>query len=163
MNKGYRVASGLYIWFLNSGDTFLKNFTDAELENILVKDKDLYIYAHQNHEQGKVKKPKRLTRFNLFLYVTSIFNHQSVIVKKKLFNGFDLRFGLKAEYESYFDLLIKVSSVSYSNIPLAKFSLGGVGRANKGLFLCEIIRIQISKNPLFIVLSIPFFTKLICT
>lgn len=161
MNKGARCSIGKYIWFLNSGDTFARSIEDEKLMAMLYHNYDLLVFAHKTNQADNIKYPKKLSVTNLFIYVTSIFNHQSIIIKKSIMKKFDLRYTYKAEYDSYFNILKCNPTVMYQNKPLAEFALGGVGKKYKLKVICEIFQIQFKNSYYRSLLSIPFILKLV--
>jgi glycosyltransferase involved in cell wall biosynthesis len=103
MNKGISLASGEWIIFMNSGDSFVSDTTLSELKELLQNSACGVIYAphilrYNNHE-------RLINDIPFFeqkkLYRTMGFSHQSCLVRTSLASkyGFSPDFKLSADYK----------------------------------------------------------------
>lgn len=108
MNKGLKVASGEYVWFLNSGD-FAVRSSFNKLLNILnnTSNPQILLYRQFNRETGrkshKIYFPKWILKFGLFPIP-----HQGVIFKKNVINdlgGYKENVGIIADQILIYDVL----------------------------------------------------------
>lgn len=134
MNKGIKLASGDFIIFMNSGDTFYNNlvlekaaaklienpevqFLFGDADCVLENKKSSYIQTYQNIQ----------TDFSLALYNIChqcIFYHQSLF--KKL-GSFDEEYQICSDWDFNIRCLVKEKIPAlYLPIPIAKFNLEGI-------------------------------------
>ncbi|MFN4762865.1 glycosyltransferase family 2 protein [Gillisia sp. Q332] len=89
MNKGIKAASGEYLLFLNSGDTFYNMKVLSKVNEYVKDDWDILfgnvqLYGHSKKELNKlVIYPEKLT-FSFFFSNTII--HQAAFIKRELFD-----------------------------------------------------------------------------
>ncbi|HIF9415874.1 TPA: glycosyltransferase [Photobacterium damselae] len=127
MNKGIELATKQWLLFLNSGDIIeIDNFQPASLGDL---SRNLILYDVELHS-GKIKK-QRLTNF--YIFFRSIC-HQSMVIKKELFNNYRY----DCEYRFIADNKFIVDNYSFIkhtkiNKPLVKYDMFGVSSdsANK--------------------------------
>lgn len=155
MNKGLKEAKGKYIWMLNSGDNFAHEVQEQHIIKLLQNNHDLLIFAHQNKFGGKTKRPRKLSKLNLAIYLTGVFNHQSIIFERNSMSYFSEKYKFRSEYESYYQMLSRISNILYINKALSIFHLGGFGQSNKKQAVLEYIKIMILNKNLYLLLSIP--------
>lgn len=117
MNKGISLASGEYLLFLNSGDTFYRDDTiESTIPDLNHED---IIYGNawfiKGNKQWEEKYPSEISF--LFFYSFTL-NHQSSFIKKDLF----LKYGLyredikiNADWEFFIRVIFK-HNVSYKHI-----------------------------------------------
>ncbi|HNZ28260.1 MAG TPA: glycosyltransferase family 2 protein [Spirochaetota bacterium] len=135
MNKGLKLATGDYVWFINSGDEIYDENTASNVFNAL--DGSLYpdvIYgktALYDKAGGLIKitsVPKRLDRYSFSNGM--VVSHQSLIVKKELTEYYDLSY----RYVSDHDWIIKILKKSGYNFNtdyiLSKYLADGFSGAN---------------------------------
>lgn len=149
MNKGLTIATGDYVLFLNSGDTF---FCDDVLEKLLEggENSDI-IYGNLMVLAGNSLTerlyPEKLT-FRYFL--SDSLPHPASLVKKALFHtvGFffdDLK--IVADW-AFFILAIAKYNYSYKHVPIivANFDFHGISSQVKNLKIIETERTKILKK-----------------
>lgn len=128
MNKGIRNATGEYVMFLNSGDTF---YSPGAVEQILSFDfNEGFVYADVcvDYQSRKVIKryPDILTSWFLF---SEMICHQVQLIRKDLFRKFgdyDDSIKIVADYDFMIKVLLK-GKVKYKHLPvvLAIYQWGG--------------------------------------
>lgn len=133
MNKGIKLATGEYIYFLNSADYFV-NKSVLQIINECISESmrpdilygDVIGYT-KNGQKKYLKQPDEVTKELLFKKTIC---HQSLFVKKVLFSKygfFDETFRIAADYAWLSDVCIKHNvSFKYKNIPIVYYSLDGV-------------------------------------
>lgn len=133
MNKGFRRAQGVYIWFLNAGDIF-NAVIQEQLMNALQEPNDV-VYSDTNlmsddmnilglrSELSTRKLPDLLTKQSMLKGM--VVGHQSFIAKKSICSEYDLTLKHVADY----DWMIRVLERSAHNFrmhePIACFDVSG--------------------------------------
>jgi glycosyltransferase involved in cell wall biosynthesis len=131
MNKGISAASGDWINFMNSGDTFCRSDVLSTIFPGKVVQADL-IYGHHQvnyHERfSMVKKALDLK----FLWKGMVFRHQSLFVRTALMkqHPFDLSYRIGADYEFIFFAYMNNYSFHNCDQVIAAVSTGGVSEKN---------------------------------
>lgn len=120
MNKGIKCARGDWIWFLNSGDVALKS-----AENILeylTSEKEHYNFMYSNFSVDSGRVVDQNLTFKELL--TGMINHQTILYRRDLMDGFDLSFGLGADFAH---LLKNYSVIKFKKIEIAlvQYDLNG--------------------------------------
>ena len=137
MNKGLKIATGKYIWFLNAGDTvnsrnsidILKTKVDADIyysdtKVVDTKGNKIGMLSELTHNNA----PKNLTWKSMKRGM--VVCHQSFIVKKNIATFFDTNYKLSSDIDWVIKCLKNAEIVIYSNQPFANFLKGGVSKAN---------------------------------
>ena len=138
MNKGSKLANGLYLSFLNASDIYCQgaikdiassiaeeNFDyccgPVTIRNELNQDiRTVYPLKNFCYEQGKL--------MGMFA------PHLSVFIKTEIFhtlNGFDLSFALSSDFDLLLRLSAKTKNAYYFDSPIGSFKLGGVSGSYK--------------------------------
>jgi glycosyltransferase involved in cell wall biosynthesis len=133
MNKGLRVATGEYAWFMNSGDI---PYDDNILMNVFrtVKDADVYYgdtemvddYGKSYGNRTLKVPPKQLNWKKMIDGM--VVSHQSMIVKRAICGEYDTGYRFVADIDWAIKLLKKSSKVINTNLTLSKFLIGGYSR-----------------------------------
>ena len=138
MNKGLKLASGDYVWFLNAGDALYSDDTIQEIVNTL-GDGNLpdIIYGETQivDEQGnplamrRLKAPKKLSwkSFRMGMLVC----HQSFIVKRTIAESYDMQYRFAADYDWCIRCLKKANTVFNTRLVLSRFLEAGLSAANR--------------------------------
>lgn len=144
MNKGIKLASGDFIFFLNANDVF---YDENVLENA--------VSASKNNPQAKIlfgdveyisedKKTSQIIRFNNikddFSLILGNICHQSIFYHKSLFEGFGLysnQFKIYSDWDFNIKCLVenKVQAL-YLPLIISKFQLGGICSSEKNKKIC---------------------------
>ena len=138
MNKGALKATGMWLNFMNAGDTF---YNEQVLEEVF-KDKDcdnadvIYgdvVYIHPDRED--IRKAAPLKRIKVGIPLC----HQSAIVKTKLQQKylFDTTYKICADYNFFHTLHKKGCSFKYKEQIIAKYLAGGFSSNTIPLYLEE--------------------------
>lgn len=146
MNKGMKLATGEYLWFLNAGDIIFSETTLSELFSTL-KDFDV-IYGDTEliNNEGKSFGLRQLKRPPENLTWKSMINgmvvtHQSLIVKRSIAPPYDTRYKYVADIDWLIKVLKNSKRIFNSRLILSKFLLGGFSRKNTLPSLLERFRI----------------------
>jgi glycosyltransferase involved in cell wall biosynthesis len=131
MNKGLKMATGEYIWFLNAGDLLYSRFT---LENIyqihLTKAADIYygetiIVDYAGHEIGLRRQtvPEKLTWKSLKMGM--VVSHQAFIVRRTIAPLYNLKYKYSADIDWVIFCLKHASGIINCCQILCRFLDGG--------------------------------------
>ena len=131
MNKAIEMASGDYLWFINSGDEI---YTENILSDIFSKIDDLpdVIYGEteiinfkgQSLGMRRHTTPKKLTWRSLRFGMRVC--HQSIIVKRELIETYTTDYKYSADFEWVIRILKKSKDTYNSKLILSKFMEGGI-------------------------------------
>lgn len=139
MNKGIKLATGKWLYFLNAGDKFASN-------DILQVIKENYLDDEKKIICGKVQvvdnvKNKTLNQFyprfkvqgnNFRRMFVSALCHQALFVTKDAYgitDGFNTNFKVFADFDSVIKILQKGYSINYINQLIGFYDING-GSAN---------------------------------
>jgi glycosyltransferase involved in cell wall biosynthesis len=138
MNKGIRLASGKYLWFLNAGDEICDEHVLKNLMTAFGSDSDVYysdamMVTENGQEVGLRSKftphnlPKNLlwTDFALGMKVC----HQAFIAKKKIAPQYDHN-NLSADIDWEITCLKRASEIRFLPFVLCRYLLGGMSVKN---------------------------------
>jgi len=140
MNKGLQLATGEYVWFLNSGDETFDSDTLKNVMENLPDDPDVIygetVIIDKNGEEigeRRLKVPEVLTwkSFKNGMVVC----HQSMIVKKEKAPGFSVEYKLSADIDWAIRATRDAVSIHNSHLVISRFMEGGLSGRNikKGL------------------------------
>ncbi len=153
MNKGINLASGDYLWFMNSGDEIYNIDT---LEETIINNPDADVYYGETimiDDNGveigdrRLKTPEVLTwkSFEKGMLVS----HQSFIVKKALVDNYDTRYKFSSDFKWCLSALKKANKICNTNLILSKFLDGGYTKQNIIPGLKERFKIMVHYYGLF--------------
>lgn len=131
MNKGLKIATGDYVWFMNAGDRVA---SDDCLSKINFSSLPDFIYGETIivDEMGttlgkrRLKAPENLnwTSFRMGMLVC----HQSMIVKRNIAKEFDLHYKFSSDFDWSIKCLKAAKIIYNSNTILSHFLDGGVSK-----------------------------------
>ena len=159
MNKGIRIASGKWIIFLNSGDTFN---CPKILQNIFKKKVSHYdvIYSDTivvTKDLSYKVKGKNFTKKTIIMP----FCHQSTIVKAQHLknNKFDLNYKLSSDFNFFLESFSKKLKFYKYSQAISKVEANGKSDLNRQEVFSENIKIFLNKGFYYKILQL-FFIKL---
>lgn len=137
MNKGIKVATGAFVIFMNSGDTFFDEKVLLNVAEDLTDDFDIYYGDNYKVKENGSKRLKTYPeKLSFSFFYTSSLNHQSTFIRKSLFEKY---FYYNENYRIAADWEFFVYTICYANVP-AKY-------LNKTIALYDFT--GISSNPKF--------------
>lgn len=133
MNKGLRVSSGTYVWFMNSGDSLYDTQTIASLRAVSSSPDILYGETMLVNEQGEQLgiRSEQTTRVlpekleTISMIKGMVVCHQSFIVKKKLAPLYNLKYTCSADIDWVITCLERATSIYNCHRILASYLVGG--------------------------------------
>lgn len=149
MNKGAAMASGDYVCFLNAGDTFFDAHTVENLmqavevnkfpdivygETAIVDDDENFL------RMRRLKAPAKLSwkSFRQGMVVC----HQAFIVKRTLFEPYDLSYRYSSDFDWCIRMMKKTSAIHHTHLTLINYLNEGMTTANRHASLQERYRIM---------------------
>lgn len=147
MNKGLKLATGDFVWFINAGDEI---FEPDTLEKILLLSPNADIYYGETLEMTeagtpigmrRLKAPKKLSwkSFQRGMLVC----HQSILVKRSKANPYNLNYKIAADIEWVISALKQSHQIVNTHLILSKFAKGGTSGNNIKKALKERFQIMI--------------------
>lgn len=139
MNKGLRMATGKYVWFLNAGDficsdRFLADVfdkagrfdTEDGLADIYYGQTRLVDSDWKPAGMRRLRAPERLKpeSFRMGMLVC----HQSVLVRRALADNYDLRYKCSADYDWVLKALRKARVIENTHQVVSCYLKGGKSR-----------------------------------
>jgi glycosyltransferase involved in cell wall biosynthesis len=138
MNKGLKLASGDYVWFINAGDMLYSNSIVQEIVNTLENGKlpdiifgETQIADPHGNSLGmrRLKAPENLSwkSFRMGMLVC----HQSFLVKRTIAELYNLQYTLTADFDWCIRCLRKANTVFNTHLILSRFLEAGISAANR--------------------------------
>jgi len=157
MNKGIKMATGDYLWFLNGGDmiysenTLYEVFSSRENADVYYGDTELVDEEGKSFGRRKLKTPpENLTWRNMIDGM--VITHQSLIIKKGVVTEYDLNYRHCADIDWTIKVLKKSKIIVNTKKIISSFLLGGYSRKNTISSLVERIKILSRHFNIFYVL-----------
>ena len=136
MNKGLQIATGDFVWFVNSGDTILKNDTVEKMVASCDADTDILfgevmmVDDDRNHlgtrsEMTTQKLPTQLTWKSLQMGM--VVCHQGFLPKRKIAPLY-IENNLSADIDWVINCLKASKKNTNTNLVLAEYLMGGVSK-----------------------------------
>ena len=131
MNKGLNLATGDYVWFINSGDLI---YSLTSLNQILSKETsfaDFYygetLLIDENEKPIGMRRHKAPQELNWMSFAKGMkVSHQAMIVKKEIVQPYVLKYNYSADYDWAVKALKRAETIKNTNLVLAKFMDGGM-------------------------------------
>lgn len=174
MNKGLEMASGEYVWFINSGDEIYDTSTVESIAQIAERENfpdviygETVIIDENEQEIGprRLKTPETLNWKSLIDGL--VVCHQSFIVKRSIAPKYNLKYKIAADYDWVLKCLKNSKNVYNSKLILSRYLDNGFSKNNIPKALSERFLIM-TKNFGFlkttlnhILISVRFFRFLI--
>ena len=149
MNKGLRVATGDYVWFLTAGDTLQSPETVARLAEVAERNgmpDILYGETDVVDEEGKflaarrLKAPEHLTwkSFRMGMLVC----HQAFVMKREAAPEYDLQYRFSADFDWCIRCMKQSTAIVNSHLRLIHYLAEGMTTRNRKASLKERYRIM---------------------
>jgi glycosyltransferase involved in cell wall biosynthesis len=150
MNKGIRMATGDYVWFVNAGDIIASPTVLQEIATSIssMETKPDFIYGETMivdasgaiMGERRLKAPEHLNwkSFRMGMLVC----HQSMLVKRTLATEFDLTYRYSSDFEWSIRCLKKATHIYNTHLVLSHFLDGGVSKKKMKASLKERFRIM---------------------
>ncbi|MBR8536808.1 glycosyltransferase [Carboxylicivirga sediminis] len=136
MNKGLDMASGDYVWFINSGDEIYHRYTISQMvdgfgdvfPDVVYGDTVMIDAEGSEIGERRLKPPVNLSweDFRNGMLVS----HQSILVSTKIAAKYNIKYRFSADYEWCLKALKAANSVHNSNQILSRFLDGGLTKQN---------------------------------
>jgi len=130
MNKGINMASGDYLWFINSGDEVYSNSVlqevfqnEQQLPDVIYGETEIIDYKGQTIGMRRHSIPEKLNWKSLKHGM--LVCHQSILVKKEIAVEYNLKYKYSADFEWLIRVLKKAETIYNSRLILSKFMDGG--------------------------------------
>lgn len=147
MNKGLRLATGQYVWFINAGDRALSGdrlveamTTDAPLCDVYFGEAVVVSETGKRLGLRRKKLPTKLTWQSM--KGGMVVCHQSFIVKRAIAPLYDLKYRYAADIEWQIECLKVARTTRVVEAPLCEFSTGGLSSQKHRESLVERWRIM---------------------
>lgn len=142
MNKGAQMATGEWILFMNSGDTFANENVLSNVAERIYDDSDV-IYG-DNLMVYKSKTIYHKAKFFSKKDINLPFNHQSAFVRSALAkqNPFNLSYKIAGDYNFFYNLYISGKKFQYIPLPIANYSMDGMSQSHVIKTFREVCEIQ---------------------
>ena len=147
MNKGIKIAKGIYCQFLNSGDYLISSNTTREFLDLLPEDCDIF-YGNlikklkKGYYRSRGFAGKKITLVDLF---TSTISHASCYIKKELFKTYGLydeSLKVVSDWKFFFHTVGLGDIVPYyAYYDVAVFDSSGISSQNHTLGMEERTRV----------------------
>ncbi|MDR2773275.1 MAG: glycosyltransferase [Tannerella sp.] len=144
MNKGLRMATGDYVWFLNAGDTLQNGNIVSELANMVEQHQipDI-LYGETNimNNEGdiiatrRLKAPKTLTwkSFRMGMLVC----HQAFVAKRDIAPEYNLQYRFSSDFDWCIRCMKAANTIVNSRLRLVNYLYEGLTTANRKASLKE--------------------------
>ena len=149
MNKGAALASGDYLCFLNAGDTFfaaesvemmMRSLEGESTPDILYGETAIVDEVGTFLHMRRLKAPRRLDwkSFRRGMVVC----HQAFIVKRELFEPYDLAYRFSSDFDWSIRMMKKAASIHHTRLTLINYLNEGMTTRNHKASLKERYRIM---------------------
>lgn len=134
MNKGIRHATGEYLNFMNSGDTFYDSEVLCNIEKQL-DDYDIVVGKefHQDPITGETASTFLPSRLSMATFVVSYLPHQSGFIRHTLFDTmpYDETLRIVSDWKFYmYQIVFEESSIKLIDLIVSKREQNGISNAN---------------------------------
>ena len=132
MNKGITKASGEYLYFLNSGDTFVDKDVLGRLLNELGKEDIVVSKINYTDNTGVYHESYQpyMAKLSLFYYLEKGIPHQAAAMRKSLFDQFglyDTSYRISGDWDFFLRaIVLHNATVGYTDITLTNFDGTGI-------------------------------------
>lgn len=133
MNKGLKVSTGDYVWFINAGDIpaeddiLNKVFSELIDADLYYGDTEMVDETGQSYGNRTLKIPPKELNWKKMIDGMLV-SHQSMIAKRSLCEEYDINYKFVADIDWAIKLLKKCTKVVNTKLTLSKFLIGGYSR-----------------------------------
>jgi glycosyltransferase involved in cell wall biosynthesis len=149
MNKGLKLATGDYVWFINAGDTVYSENTVREisamldmndLPDIIYGETEMVDASGKSMGMRRLKAPEKLTwkSFKMGMLVS----HQSFIVRRTLATDYNLDYKYASDIDWCIRCLKNAETIFNTHLILSHFLEAGLSAANRKESLKERYRMM---------------------
>lgn len=149
MNKGAAMATGDYLCFLNAGDTFfapdtvekmMRSFIDGQPPDLLYGETAIVDERGAFLHMRRLRAPEKLSwkSFKQGMVVC----HQAFIVKRELFEPYDLSFRFSSDFDWCIRMMKKATSIHNTRLTLINYLHEGMTTTHRKASLKERYRIM---------------------
>lgn len=138
MNRGIRMATGDYVLFLNSGDTFCSETVLQDVSEKITNDKDIYYGNLIFKVEQKAYEQEYPEEFDFGYFLDRSLPHPGSFIKKELFDRifyYSEEYRIVSDWEFFLCAILK-EKVTYQhlNMLISNFDLRGMSNdpKNKG-------------------------------
>ncbi|HPO49513.1 MAG TPA: glycosyltransferase family 2 protein [Spirochaetota bacterium] len=132
MNKGIRIASGDFIYFLNAGDTLYSNETLSMIFKTHT-DGDVYYgrtaILNSDNTLRKITQIPNNLNYRSFAYGMPV-SHQSLIFKKNICDYYDLSYKFVSDQDFIISSMKKAKKIYNTDLIVSNYRLGGFSDNN---------------------------------
>lgn len=147
MNKGYLLAEGQWITFLNAGDTYCSNIILEYLKKSILPEDDVVYGDTIVRYDGKKKSLYKLNQCPELKEIENrmIMCHQSVLIKRDNMNRqFNTKYRISADYDMILGLYLDNRNFHYLHSPICIYQLDGISERDSILLRKEACEIQLA-------------------
>jgi glycosyltransferase involved in cell wall biosynthesis len=144
MNKGLRMATGDYVWFLNAGDVLphsntVKDLAAVAVQNgmpdILYGETDLMDINAKIIAARRLKAPTALTWKSFRMGMTVC--HQAFVVKRDIASEYNLQYRFSSDFDWCIRCMKAAKTIVNSRLRLVNYLSEGLTTANRRVSLKE--------------------------
>lgn len=130
MNKGIKAATGDFVIFMNSGDTFYENTVLEKVTPLLVDDFDIYYGDNYKVKPNSKRKKTYPEKLSFSFFYNSCINHQSTFIRRQLFFDYFLyneKFKIVADWEFFiYTICIENRPSKYLKMTICNYDFTGI-------------------------------------
>ena len=155
MNKGMKLGSGKYLWFMNAGDLVYTNDTlerifasaNSSVPDVIYGETEIIDEAGRSLGKRRLQAPTKLSWKSLQWGM--VVCHQSFLVKREKCLPYDSEYRFAADVDWMIRVLRSSETIYNSGMNLSKFKSGGLTYKNIRHGLKERFRIMVKNYGLF--------------
>ena len=125
MNKGLKRSKGKYIVYLNSDDFYCRTNAVEEAVMLMEKNKLDYLFGDAKALTEEKKETTWIADINNLPYAMN-YCHQTLFVKSKIMENFDLKYKVSADSDIMIKLYVQKYKYSVLRNPYITYRLGGL-------------------------------------
>lgn len=137
MNKGIKAATGDFVIFMNSGDTFYENTVLEKVNPLLTDEFDIYYGDNYKVKQNSKRKKTYPEKLTFYFFYNSCINHQATFIRRKLFFDYFLyneNFKIVSDWEFFiYVICIENRSSKYLKMTICNYDFTGISSKNKNI------------------------------